>query len=79
MATKAGYHIDLMDGDAFYEALKIGRRPAFNSQDVQTLIERAEYTLMSDTGTRDFEIGTIYNPDRLKRLPGPGGPHDDWP
>jgi hypothetical protein len=78
-ASREGFHIELIDGDGFYRALRLTRRPVFEPPDVQFLIGRAAYTPMSDTGTRDYGIGAIYNPERLKGWSGPGGPQDDWP
>jgi len=75
----AGYKIELIDGAAFYEALKLSQRDIYTEVDVQSLIKRAIYTHISDSGTSYSGTAAIYSPDLVKNLAGPSGPQDDWP
>jgi restriction system protein len=78
-AKQVGLSIELIDGATFYEALRITRRAQFTLEDVPTLIERANYTHVNLSGTQHLGIAPDFNAEILRRLPGPGGPQDEWP
>lgn len=52
----------LVEGTTFFEALQIEKRNALDDRDVPTLIEKATFTQLADTGTRRTDLYRFWQP-----------------
>jgi restriction system protein len=79
MAATRGLDIALVDGESFFDALRLSQRPKHESLDIKALIAVAQLTHVNDFGVQYIGMHSEEKQDLIHSLRGPMGPIENWP